>query len=308
MLTYLAKRLLLLVPVMICVATLVFFLQRCIPGDPIDFILGENAQAADRQALASAQNFDKPLLTQYAYFWRDLVGGSLGQSYFSHQSVISLIAERLPATMELAVLALCWSIVIAIPLGVLSAVRRGRMLDHMGLGISLLGISIPSFYLGPLLVLLFSIHLDWFPVSGRELTGSAILPSLTLGAAMSAVLMRMTRSSLIDVLEMDYVRTARAKGVSPLLVIVKHALRSALVPVVAILGLQFGTLLAGAIVTEKIFAWPGLGSLLLEAIGRRDYAVVQGCVLVISLGYVVVNLMTDLFYTKLDPRIELEGS
>lgn len=278
---------------------------RLIPGDPVDFILGENALPVDRQVLLAEQHFDEPILTQYFYYWQDILTGSMGTSYFSHEPVSALIIKHYPATLELALLAIFWACVLAIPLGVFSSLKKGSFLDQSSLVISLFGISIPSFYLGPLLVLFFSIYLDLFPVAGREFSGSFFLPSITLGAAMAALLTRMTRSSMLDVLFMDYVRTAKAKGVPRWKVIAKHALRTALVPVIAILGLQFGTLLAGAIVTEKIFSWPGLGSLMLESIQRRDYAVVQGCVLVISTSYVLVNLATDLLYAKIDPRIEL---
>jgi len=305
LLTYFLKRLLLLIPVLFCVATLVFFLLRLIPGDPVDFILGENAIQADRDVLMAEQHFDKPILTQYEYYWKDILSGRMGTSYFSHEPVSSLIRKHYPATLQLAFFAILWACIFAIPLGVFSSLKKDTWFDHSSLVISLFGISIPSFYLGPLLVLFFSIYLDIFPVAGRELPGAFILPSITLGAAMAALMTRMTRSSMPDVLYMDYVRTAKAKGVTRWKVVVKHALRTALVPVVAILGLQFGTLLAGAIVTEKIFSWPGLGSLMLESIQRRDYAVVQGCVLVISTSYVLVNLVTDLVYAKIDPRIEL---
>lgn len=305
MFVYLIKRLILLVPVLFCVATLVFFLLHLVPGDPVDFILGENALPADRELLIKEQHFDEPLIKQYVCYWKDIFSGSFGRSYFTDETVAKLIVERYPATLQLAFLAILWAIVLAIPLGVFSSLKKGSFLDQSSLVISLFGISVPSFYLGPLLVLFFSIYIDVFPVAGRELPGSFFLPSLTLGAAMAALLTRMTRSSMLDVLLMDYVRTARAKGLSNRVVIVKHALWTALVPVVAVIGLQFGTLLAGAIVTEKIFSWPGLGSLMLEAISRRDYSVVQGCVLVIAASYVVVNLLTDVLYTKLDPRIEL---
>lgn len=305
MISYIVRRLLLLVPVLFVVATAVFFLLHLVPGDPVDFILGENALPATREVLAHEQHFDEPLYRQYFFYMRGLLQGSMGKSYFTHEAVARLIGERYPATLELACFAIFWAVLFAVPLGVLSSLKKGSVLDQSCLLISLVGISVPSFYLGPLLVLLFSITLDWFPVSGRELTGAIILPSVTMGAAMAAILMRITRSSMLDVLTMDYIRTAHAKGQKKIWVIFKHALGSALVPVVAILGLQFGTLLAGAIVTEKIFSWPGLGSLMLDAISRRDYSVVQGCVLIIAASYVVVNLVTDILYTKLDPRIEL---
>lgn len=302
---YFFKRLLFLIPVLFIVASLVFCMLRLIPGDPIDFILGENALPADREALVKAQNFDQSLGEQYLSFWKNLAQGDLGESYFSRKSVTQLIRERYPATLQLAILAILWACLFSLPLGILASLKKDRLLDQGALFFSLFGISIPSFYLGPLLVLLFSIKWDLFPVAGRELPGSFVLPSLTLGFAMAALLTRMTRSAMIDVLFQDYIRTAKAKGLSSFVVTFKHAFRSALIPVVAILGLQFGTLLAGAIVTEKIFSWPGLGSLMLESISKRDYAVVQGCILVIATTYVLVNLMVDLLYSKLDPRIDL---
>lgn len=305
MAVYFIKRILLIIPVLFLVATLVFFFLRLIPGDPIDLILGENAQIADREALRIEQHFDQPLYVQYGYYWKNIFNGTFGQSYFTREPVMDMIKSRYPATLKLAILAILWAVVIAIPLGVFSSLNKGNWKDQGCLMISLLGISVPSFYLGPLLVLLFSIGLGWFPVSGKELPGSFVLPSFTLGAAMAALLMRMTRASMIDVLPLDYVRTAYAKGLKKPVVVFKHALMSALIPVVAILGLQFGTLLAGAIVTEKIFSWPGLGSLMLESISKRDYAVVQACVLVIASTYVFVNLLTDLLYARLDPRIDL---
>lgn len=306
MLTYLIRRLIYLFPVLFLVVTAVFFLLRIIPGDPVDFILGENALPVEREALTREHHFDRPLLEQYGIYLKNVANLSFGKSFFSQESVSSLILKRYPATIELAISAILWACLIAFPLGIMAALKKDRTFDQASLIFSLFGISIPSFYLGPLLVLFFSITLDWFPVSGREMAGSLFLPSLTLGAAMAALLTRMTRSAMVEVLQKDYIKTAHAKGLATLIVIVKHAFVTALLPVVAILGLQFGTLLAGAIVTEKIFSWPGIGTLLLEAISQRDYAVVQGCILVIAGSYVVINLLTDLVYARLDPRIKLE--
>lgn len=305
---YFLKRILMLIPVMFVVMTLVFFLLRLVPGDPVDFILGENAMPQAREALITAHHFDKPILERYQIYLKDALTGHFGQSYFSQKNVGELIRQRYGATLELAFAAILWALLISIPLGVFSAVKKNSGFDRGTLIFSLLGVSIPSFYLGPILALFFSIDLDWFPLSGRELPGSLFLPSITLGMAMAALLTRITRASLLEVLDKDYVRTARAKGVHPFFVVMKHALRNALIPVVAILGLQFGTLLAGAIVTEKIFSWPGLGSLMLEAISRRDYALVQGCVLLIAATYVVVNLLTDFFYVVIDPRLKMKES
>ena len=306
MLTYLFKRILLFFPVLFAVATLVFFLLRLIPGDPVDFILGENALQTERQALVSQQHFDDPLPQQYFYFLTQLAQGRLGKSYFSSQSVEQLIWQRYPATLFLAGTAILWALVFAIPLGVFCSIKKGKFIDRVMAVFSVMGISIPTFYLGPLLVLLFAIKLDWLPVSGRDLPGSFVLPSLTLCLAKAALLTRMTRASMIEVLSRDYLRTARAKGLSGGIVLIKHCLRTALLPVVAILALQLGTLLAGAVITEKVFSWPGIGSFMLEAISKRDYAVAQGCIMVIAITYVLVNLLADLLYTKLDPRIELK--
>lgn len=302
---YLVKRLVMLVPILFVVVTLVFFLVRLVPGDPVDFILGEHAPPKDREKLVAAYGFDQPVYVQYSRYLGELAVGNLGRSYFSDQPVNHLIANRYAATAELAAAAIFWAMVISFPLGTLAAVKQNTGVDRGILAFSLIGISVPSFYLGPLLALLFSIKLDWFPLSGRDLAGALFLPSFTLGLAMSAILTRMVRASLLEVLHKDYVRTARAKGVHPVVTVLKHAMRTALIPVVAILGLQLGTLLTGAVVTEKIFSWQGLGSLMLEAISRRDYAQVQGCILLIAATYVVVNLLTDVVYVVIDPRVKL---
>lgn len=295
-----------LIPVMFVVMTLVFFLLRLVPGDPVDFILGDGALPEARTELIKTFQFDQPIATQYKHYLNNMFHGNFGLSYFSKKPVNDLIKERYFATLELAWTAIMWAVLFSIPLGILSALKRHTPLDRSTLIFSLVGISMPSFYLGPLLALLFSIKLNWFPLSGRDQTGAIILPSITLGLAMAALLTRMTRASMLQVLDKDYVRTARAKGLSSFNVIVKHAFRTALIPIVAILGLQFGTLLAGAVITEKVFSWPGLGSLMLEAISRRDYALVQGCVLLIAATYVVVNLLTDVTYAVLDPAMRFE--
>jgi ABC-type dipeptide/oligopeptide/nickel transport system permease component len=306
MVTYFFKRILTLIPIMLLVMTLVFFLLRLIPGDPVDFILGENALADARSSLIQAYHFDKPISEQYVLYIKDMLSGNLGRSYFSPTPVNELLWERYLATLQLGVMAILWAVALSIPLGILSAVKRNSPLDRSILFVSLFGISVPTFYLGPLLALIFAVWLDWFPISGRELNGSIVLPSLTLGLAMAALLTRFTRASLLEVLHKDYVRTARAKGLSPFKVILKHAFRTALIPIIAILGLQLGTLLTGAVVTEKVFSWPGIGTLLLDAISKRDYALVQGCVLVIAATYVVVNLLTDVVHVFVDPRFRLE--
>lgn len=305
MLAYFLKRILTVIPIMFFVVTVVFFLIRLIPGDPVDWILGENALPSAREQLLKDHDLDKPLLVQYKKFIQKTFSGNLGKSYFKNKSVLEMIKDRYLATFQLGVTAILWAIFFSFPLGIFSAIQKGKVSDKAILVFSLLGISIPSFYLGPLLALLFSVKLDWFPISGQEMSGAVVLPSVTLGLAMAALLTRFTRASLLEVLDKDYVRTAKAKGLPNFKVILKHAFRTALIPVVAILGLQFGTLLTGAVVTEKIFSWPGLGTLLLEAISSRDYEVVQGCVLLISLTYVVVNLLTDFVYVLIDPRMRL---
>ncbi len=306
MLSYILKRLLLTVPILLIVVTLVFFLLRLVPGDPVDFILGENALPEARAQLVKAHHFDESIDRQYLAYLTGVSKGDFGASYFSESGVSTLVAQRLPATAELAVAALLWAMAISFPAGMLAAIKAGGRTDRTVRFGTLLGVSMPGFYLGPLLALAFAIKLDWLPLSGRELPGSLVLPSLTLGLALSALLTRLVRSTLLEVLHKDYVRTARAKGLSPVVVIVKHAFRTALVPVVAVMGLQLGALLTGAVVTEKIFNWPGLGTLLLEAVSKRDYAVVQGCVLTIAAIYAGVNLLTDTCYAWLDPRVRVK--
>lgn len=305
MLSYFFKRFLAVIPVLFFVVTTVFFLLRLIPGDPVDFILGESANVSARDALVSAFHFDKPVFEQYTFYLTQIFHGNWGRSYFSATPVNQLLWERTLATGHLGGVAMLWALFLSLPLGIVAAVKKNTNLDRSILVLSLVGISAPSFYLGPVLALIFSVGLDWFPVSGNELPGSVVLPSLTLGLAMAALLTRFTRASLNDVLHKDYVRTARAKGLGNFSVVVKHAFRTALIPVVAIMGLQMGTLLTGTVVTEKVFGWPGLGTLLLDSITRRDYALVQGCVLVIATIYVLVNLGTDFLQTLVDPRYRL---
>ena len=304
---WLLTRLLSAAWVVLGVASLVFLLIHLVPGDPVEMMLGESAAAADRQALRETLGLDRPLLAQWLGFLGGALRGDLGLSLYSQQPVAALLLERLPATVELAAAALLVTLLVALPLGVLAALRRGSGWDTGAMGFSLLGVSIPNFWLGPLLVLLFSLWLGWLPVSGRDGPASVILPALTLGTGLAAVLSRMVRSSLLEVLGEDFIRTARAKGLAPLTVTLRHGLGNALLPVLTLLGLQLGALLGGAVVTETVFNWPGIGLLTIEAIQRRDYPVVQGCVLLIALGYVAVNLLTDLLYARADPRVRLGG-
>lgn len=303
---YLIQRLFMALWVLFGVSSLVFVLIHWVPGDPVEVMLGESTSAADREALRHALGLDLPLLEQW---WRFLDGAiqlDLGDSLFYRQPVSALLAERIGATTELAVAAFLVALLIALPLGIIAAARQGSKWDVAAMGFSLLGVSVPNFWLGPLLVLVFSLGLGWFPVSGRSGIESLILPAITLGTGLAAVLSRMVRSSLLEVLGDDYIRTARAKGLSDRQVILRHGLRNAWLPVLTLIGLQLGALLGGAVVTETVFNWPGVGLLLIESIQRRDYPVVQGCVLLISSSYVVLNLITDLLYARIDPRIRLE--
>ena len=290
------------------VLCLVFLLIHLVPGDPVEVMLGESAQAADREALRQSLGLDKPLLSQFGSYLNNILHFDLGTSLHSKRPILDILLERLPATLELALAALLVAVLVAFPLGMLSAVKKDSAWDHGAMAVSLLGVSIPNFLMGPILILVFAVWLGWFPVSGREGLASLILPAITLGTAMASILSRMVRATLLEVLGEDYIRTARAKGLGPRAVIWRHALRNALLPVITLLGLQLGALLAGAVITEAVFSWPGIGQLVIEAIQRRDYPVVQACVLLISLSYVLVNTLTDVAYGVFDPRVRLGAS
>lgn len=303
MIGFLARRAASAAVVVAGVLTLVFFLIHLTPGDPVEVMLGEHAAPADRAALRSSLGLDRPLGVQYADYVRRLARLDLGVSLHSRRPIASLLAERIPATAALAGAALAVAAVLALGLGTLAAVRRGSAWDFGAMGFAMLGVSVPNFVLGPVLILVFSVWLGWLPVSGREAPASIVLPALTLGTALAAILSRMVRSSLLEVLGEDYVRTARSKGAGGARVVFVHALRNAMLPVATLLGLQLGALLGGAVITEIVFAWPGVGQLTIDAIRQRDYPVLQACVLLVSLGYVAVNTLTDAVYAWLDPRI-----
>lgn len=306
-LNYLIKRLFSAVFVLLGITTLVFLLIHLVPGDPIEVMLGETARPADRDALRHALGLDLPVLQQW---WQYLVGIAhldLGESLHSRQAVSQLLVERIPATAILSIVSLIIAIVIALPLGILAAVYKDSIWDRIAMVTAMLGVSIPNFVMGPLLILIFALWLGWFPVSGKEGFASLVLPALTLGTALAAILSRMVRASMLEVIQEDYIRAARARGLTELRVLGLHALRNAALPVITILGMQFGALLAGAVITETIFAWPGIGQLMIESIQKRDYPVVQACVLLISFTYVLVNLLTDFTYVALDPRVELDS-
>jgi ABC-type dipeptide/oligopeptide/nickel transport system permease component len=308
MFRYLVRRLLLTIPVLLGVATLVFALIHFIPGDPAQAMLGEGAAPEDVAQLRARLGLDRPLPVQYASFLRGVMRGDLGVSLRNNQPVTQQILERLPATAELAIASMTVAVCIALPLGIIAAVWRGTSVDFGAMTLSLIGISVPNFWLGPLLAMIFSVELGWLPVGGRGTFAHLILPSLTLGAALAAILARMTRASLLEELREPYVLAARAKGVSRTRAVLHHAFRNSLIPIVTILGLQFGVVLTGAVITETIFAWPGIGRLLIQSISFRDYPLVQGCVLLIAVTYVGANLITDLTYGFLDPRIRVDRS
>lgn len=302
---YLLQRFLLALPALWLVLTLVFLLIHIVPGDPVEQMLGEGAAPGQIVQLRHDLGLDQPLYRQYGNYWERLAHGDLGQSLTFQAPVRRIIFERYPATLSLAFLALMVCLTIAIPAGVLGAYRRGRPSDRAVGVFTLLGLAVPNFALGPVLILFFSIELGWLPVSGRGGPSFYILPAATLGAALAAILTRMVRGSMLEELSSDYVRTARAKGISTSAVLFRHAFRNALIPIITIVGLQFGTLLAGTIVTETIFSWPGIGRLTVQAISARDYPLLQGCILVIAVSYVLVNLLTDMLYAVIDPRVRL---
>lgn len=306
MLRFIVRRLLLTIPVLLGVATLVFSLIHLVPGDPVQAMLGDSATPQDVADVRARLGLDRPLSVQYGAFLSNVSRGNLGTSLRTNQLVASAIAERMPATFELAFAAMAVATAIALPLGIVAAVRAGTLTDYGATTLALVGISIPNFWLGPLMAIVFSISLGWLPVSGRGSAAHLILPAITLGAPLAAVLARMTRASVIEELRELYVLAARARGVSRLRAIVRHAFRNSLIPIVTVLGLQFGAVLTGAVITETIFAWPGVGRLLIQSINFRDYPMVQGCILLIAVTYVAMNLLTDLVYGLLDPRIRFE--
>ena len=303
MLRYVFTRLAYMVPVVWLVVSVVFLLIHIVPGDPIQQMLGEGAASADLEAARHAYGLDQPLGRQYVNYWKGVLHGDLGQSLRFNRNVASIVAERYPPTIQLTLAALAVALLLAVPAGVRSARRRDRWDDRLLSFVSLLGLSFPNFALGPILILFFAIYLGLLPVSGRGDWRHLVLPAITLGGALAAILTRMVRTAMLEELGQDYIRTARAKGLPERTVVYKHALRNAMIPVLTVVGLQFGALLAGAIVTETIFAWPGIGRLTVSAIANRDYYLVQGCILAIGLTYVAVNFFTDLLYSAVNPRI-----
>lgn len=304
---YIIRRLLQMIPITLGILTLIFSLIHLIPGDPAAQIAGEGARPQDIENVRKALGLDKPLWKQYTTYLNNLAHGDLGRSFRTNESVATEIRDRYPATMQLAFGAMLVALLVAFPLGIISAIYRNSWIDNVARFFALIGVSMPSFWFGPLLIIAFAINREWFPVSGRE-DGlrSLVLPSVTMGLALSAILTRMIRVSLAEELSQLYVTTAIAKGVSRSKAIFRHALKNAMIPVITVLALQFGSLLTGAIITEQIFSWPGLGRLLIQSISTRDYPQVQASILVIALTYIMVNFISDLLYGVVDPRIKLD--
>lgn len=303
---YFVRRLLLIVPVLFGIATLVFALVHLVPGDPAVSMLGDGASGADVEALRTKLGLDRPLLAQYGTFMKGAVRADLGSSFRSGAPVTREIWLRIPRTLQLAVCSMTLAVLFAVPLGLIAAVFKGRWPDQTAMTFAVVGLSLPAFWIGPMLALGLSVGLGWLPVSGTGTWKHLVLPSLTLGLSLSALLARMTRTTVLEELRELYVVAARARGVSRWGAILRHAFRNSLIPLVTIVGLQFGAVLTGSIVTETIFAWPGVGRLLITAINTRDYPLVQGCILWIAVIYVGVNLLTDMVYGWLDPRIRYE--
>ncbi len=304
---YLVKRLLSAVIVVLGVCSIVFFLIHLVPGDPVEVMLGESASLADRESLRRSLGLDQALWQQWLIYLADLARLDLGFSLHGQRPGIDILAERVPVTLLLALASILNAVTIAVPAGIIAALHRDTLLDRIAMVLAMAGAAIPNFWLGPLLILVFAFYLGWFPVSGVEGMASLVLPALTLGTALAALQSRMIRASLLEVLGEDFITAARARGLTEQRVIFRHALRNALLPVITVFGAQLGALLTGAVVTEQIFDWPGIGQLTIEAIQKRDYPVLQACILFISLIYVVVNLLTDIAYAMLDPRIRIDA-
>jgi len=306
MLTYAIRRLLIAIPTLFGVVLLVFLMVRLAPGDPAVLLAGEFATPETLQAIRERYGLDRPLPEQFLLYLGALLRGDLGESARSRRPVLEELKTYFPNTVELAVAAILVALLTGIPLGILAALRPGSGLDLGVMTLALLGVSMPVFWFGLLAILIFSVNLGWFPVAGKGTLAHLVLPAVTLGVNATALLARMTRGTLLEVLSQDYIRTARAKGLAERVVVFKHALRNALIPVVTVAGLEFGSLLAGAVITETIFAWPGLGQLLVGSILARDYPVVQGAVLLVATSFILVNLLVDLLYAWIDPRVRYD--
>jgi len=309
-LTYVVQRILLTIPALLGATVLVFLLIHLAPGDPAVVLAGPDASAADLQRIRQSLALDQPYYAQYVRYLQHLLRGDLGQSYFYRDNIAKLVARTAPATVTLSAVALVFSLLVAIPIGILAATRRNSWVDHASMAMSVLGISVPVFWLGIMLIYLFAVSLNWLPASGRggpiwtpDGLAHIVLPAVSLGVLLMASTTRLTRAAMLEVLQEDYIRTARAKGTRERAVLYRHALRNASITIVTNIGLQIGGLLSGAFLTETVFAWPGIGRLTVDAMFRRDYPLVQGALLMVVCGFIVVNLFVDLLYGLLDPRI-----
>ncbi|SKC36964.1 nickel ABC transporter permease [Maledivibacter halophilus] len=304
MIKYIFNRLLMLIPVVIGVTFLVFFIVSLTPGDTAAMIIGEGATQEAIKELRTEMGLDDPVIVQYGRYMKDLLTGNMGDSYSNGKAVSSEIASRFPNTFKLTILSILVSIIISIPIGVVSATKQYSIFDSLGMVLALIGISMPSFWLGLILIIIFALNLGWFPSGGADSFKSVILPAVTLGVASTASITRTTRSSMLEVIRQDYIRTAKAKGVSNKKVIRKHALKNALIPAITVIGLEFGVMLGGAILTETVFSWPGIGRLMVESIQRKDTPMVLGCIITFSVCFSIVNLVIDILYAYIDPRIK----
>ncbi|RHT55293.1 ABC transporter permease subunit [Clostridium sp. AM29-11AC] len=305
MLKYIVKRVIGVIPTLIIVTTFVFFFVRLIPGDPARLVAGPQATLEDVEVVREELGLNKPILTQYADYVTGLFHGDLGMSLRTKRPVATEVSLRYMNTVKLTVFSLVWSVIVGVLIGVWSGKHRSRWQDYTGMTLAISGISMPSFWIGFLLIMVFSVNLKWFPTTGADSWKSFILPAIALGTSIAAIIARFTRSSIIEVMKEDYIRTARANGLREKSVIWKHAFRNAMISVVTVVGLQFGFLLGGSVVTESVFAFPGLGSLLVESVNYRDYNAIQSLILIFSLHFILINLVVDILYALLNPEIKL---
>ena len=303
---YIAKRLVMLIPVVIGVTFLVFFILNLSPGDTAAMIAGEGADAETIEATRRDLGLDQPVIIQYGKYMWNLLHGDMGQSYKSKREVFPTLMAAFPNTAKLAFWSILVAVAIALPVGIISATRQYSAVDNVGMVVALLGVATPNFWLGLMLIILFSLNLGWLPSGGMGGWKNYIMPAITLGTGDAALITRMTRSSMLEVVRQDYIRTARAKGVPEKKVILKHALRNALIPVVTVIGLQFGSLLGGATLTETVFAWPGVGRTIVDAIKSKDTPIVMGGIVLLTITFSVVNLLVDILYAFIDPRIKAQ--
>lgn len=305
MLRYLVKRIVEVIPTLILVVTFVFFFVRLIPGDPAQLVAGPQATLEDIEVVRESLGLNEPIPTQLVKYVTGLLQGDLGTSLRTKRPVTVEISNRYANTVQLTLMSLAWSSVAGILLGVWSGKNRSKWQDYTGMTLAVSGISMPSFWIGFMLIIVFSVNLGWFPTTGADSLKNLVLPSVTLGLSVAAVVARFTRSSLIEVLKEDYIRTARAKGIKEKFVVWKHAFRNSMISVVTVIGLQFGFLLGGSVITESVFAFPGLGSLLIESVNYRDYPAIQSLILIFSLHFILINLLVDVLYAVLNPEIQL---